>query len=92
MATAQKLPSWLTGIVIALASGSASGGGVYATMRAETAHNAEQIAEIKTDMRGIQRALGSVQFDMAVVCAEIVRARGGNPMNECRTSGGRGIR
>ena len=40
-------------------------------------------------IRGIRDALGTIQLDMAVVCTELVRERGGNPMIECRTTGGR---
>ena len=36
----------------------------------------------------IRTTLGVIQLDMALVCTEIVRTRGGNPMVECRTMGG----
>lgn len=53
--------------------------------RVETALEEKASAE---DMRGIKRALGNVQLDVAVICSEIVRRRGGDPMRECRTSRG----
>jgi len=40
------------------------------------------------EMSSVQRALGAVQLDIALICADTVRARGGNPMAECRTMGG----
>jgi hypothetical protein len=40
------------------------------------------------DLSGIKRALGNVQLDVAVICSEIVKQRGGDPIRECRTSRG----
>ena len=42
------------------------------------------------DLRGIRSALGAVQLDVAVICAEIVRQSGGDPLTTCRTARGRG--
>lgn len=41
-----------------------------------------------TAMRSIREALGDVQLDVALMCSEMVRARGGNPLSECQTSRG----
>lgn len=40
------------------------------------------------DVDSIRRILGNVQLDVALLCAEAVRARGGDPLRECRTSRG----
>lgn len=38
------------------------------------------------DIHGIRRALGAVQLDVAVICSEVVRRRGGDPLTVCRTA------
>jgi phosphopantetheine adenylyltransferase len=57
-----------------------------ASLESVVAKNRESTAEA---INGIRNSLGDIQLDMAVVCTEIVRQRNGNPMIECRTSGGR---
>ena len=39
-------------------------------------------------MGNIRDSLGNVQLDVALMCSEMVRARGGNPLSECQTSRG----
>lgn len=46
---------------------------------------ADRAERASTDIRD---TLGAVQLDVALLCAETVKARGGNPLQECKTSGG----
>lgn len=45
-----------------------------------------KIAERFDDMKD---AMGRSQLDIALICAEIVKDRGGNPLVECKTMGGK---
>lgn len=42
----------------------------------------------REDLTGIRNALGRVQADIGLICAEMVQRRGGNPLKECRSAGG----
>jgi hypothetical protein len=47
------------------------------------------VREILKRIEDLQVALGRAQLDLALVCSEVVRARGGNPLAECKTMGGK---
>lgn len=40
------------------------------------------------DLEDIRRALGALQLDVGLICAEVVTKRGGDPLRECRTAKG----
>ena len=37
------------------------------------------------DIVAIRNSLGAVQLDIALICSDLVRSRGGDPLRECRT-------
>lgn len=37
------------------------------------------------DIVAIRNSLGAVQLDIALICSDLVRGRGGDPLSECRT-------
>jgi len=49
----------------------------------------DSVNEILHRIEDLQIALGRAQLDLALVCSEVVKARGGNPLAECKTMGGR---
>lgn len=48
----------------------------------------DSVKEILRRIEDLQIALGRAQLDLALVCSEVVKARGGNPLAECKTMGG----
>lgn len=44
-------------------------------------------AKSHDEVQEMKESLGAVQLDVALLCSEAVRARGGDPLRECRTSG-----
>ena len=59
---------------------------VEAAIKKEHDLQAVTNAQTQDTIRAIKDSLGIIQLDMAVVCTELVRERGGNPMIECRTT------
>lgn len=55
------------------------GGGSIAMFKIDA--TAEEVASLK-------EVIGYLQLDMALICTEVVRERGGNPLQECKTSRG----
>ncbi len=56
--------------------------------RVEKLETKVEVKASSEDVDYIRRILGNVQLDVALLCAEAVRARGGDPLRECRTSRG----
>lgn len=40
------------------------------------------------NLKGVQDALGRLQLDVAVICTEVVRRNGGDPLARCNTARG----
>jgi hypothetical protein len=89
----ENMKQWISTVV--LAAGIVASAAVYQhRVDALEVEVTEIQSTLKTkasadDMKEIRDTLGALQLDVSLLCAVAVKARGGNPMLECRTSGGR---